>query len=159
MLDLKKYKLETLKGLPVELDTYKGKILLVVNVASHCGYTPQYEGLQKLYDTYSERGFAVLGFPCNQFGNQEADDVDTIQTFCQTQYGVQFPMFSKVNVNGSEAHPLFKDLKQAAPGILGTEAIKWNFTKFLVDRAGNVVERFGPGTVPNAIAQEIEKLL
>lgn len=159
MLDLKKYKLETLKGLPVELDTYKGKVLLVVNVASHCGYTPQYEGLQKLYDTYAERGFAVLGFPCNQFGNQEADDVDTIQTFCQTQYGVQFPMFSKVNVNGSEAHPLFKDLKQAAPGILGTEAIKWNFTKFLVDRAGNVVERFGPGTVPKAIAQEIEKLL
>lgn len=159
MLDLKSYQWQSLKGLPVKLDEYAGKVLLIVNVASHCGYTPQYEGLQSLYETYSARGFAVLGFPCNQFGHQEADDVDTIQSFCQTQYGVQFPMFAKVNVNGSEAFSLFKDLKRAAPGLLGTEAIKWNFTKFLVDRAGNVVERYGPSTLPQEIAKEIEKLL
>jgi glutathione peroxidase len=159
VLDLKSYQWQSLKGLPIRLEEYAGQVLLIVNVASHCGYTPQYEGLQKLYDTYAARGFAVLGFPCNQFGQQEADDVDTIQTFCQTQYGVQFPMFAKVNVNGADAFPLFKDLKKAAPGLLGTEAIKWNFTKFLVDRTGNVVGRFGPGTVPEEIAHEIEKLL
>jgi glutathione peroxidase len=159
VLDLKSHRWVTLKGLPIGLEEYSGRVLLIVNVASHCGYTPQYDGLQKLHETYSARRFSVLGFPCNQFGRQEDDDVDTIQTFCETQYGVQFPMFAKVNVNGPDAFPLFKALKKEAPGLLGTEAIKWNFTKFLVDRAGNVVARFGPSTIPQEIAPEIEKLL
>ncbi|MDX9732449.1 MAG: glutathione peroxidase [Bdellovibrionales bacterium] len=158
-LDLEKYSWQTLQGKPIRFDEWKGKVVLVVNVASQCGFTPQYEGLQKLYDTYKDRGFTILGFPCNQFGFQEPGDADQIQSFCSATYQVDFPILAKVNVNGDDAHPFYKDLKKAAPGLLGTEAVKWNFTKFLINREGQVVERFAPRTEPSEIVQEIEKLL
>jgi glutathione peroxidase len=133
--------------------------LRTTSVASKCGFTPQYEGLEKIYETYRERGFEVLGFPCNQFGAQEPGDSEQISSFCEAKFGVRFPMFEKVDVNGDRAHPLFKWLKSEAPGILGTRDVKWNFTKFLVDRDGKVVERYAPTTKPEAIAGDIEKLL
>lgn len=144
---------------PVSLDRYAGKVLLVVNTASECGFTPQYEGLQKLYDGYASRGLAVLGFPCNQFGKQEPGDAAQIGSFCEKNFGVTFPMFNKIDVKGANAHPLYRWLTGEARGFLGLAAIKWNFTKFLVDRNGNVVKRYAPSTKPEAIAADIEKLL
>ncbi|MBY6191674.1 glutathione peroxidase [Microbulbifer agarilyticus] len=141
------------------LEEYKGKVLLIVNTASKCGFTPQYQGLEELYEKYKDKGFAVLAFPCNQFGQQEPGSDSEIQEFCSLNYGVSFPVYAKLDVNGRAAHPLFTHLKQAAPGILGTEGIKWNFTKFLVNRDGEVVNRFAPKDKPAAIAVDIEKLL
>ena len=149
----------SIEGQPVEMSTYRDKVLLVVNTASQCGFTPQYKGLQELYDKYASRGFAVLGFPCNQFGQQEPGNATAIQSFCETRFGVSFPLFEKVDVNGANAHPLFTYLEKAAPGIFGTEGIKWNFTKFLVDGSGNVVKRYGSNTAPKDIAKDIEGLL
>jgi glutathione peroxidase len=138
---------------------YRGRVLLIVNVASKCGYTSQYAGLEALHRQFADRGFAVLGFPCNQFGGQEPGTEAEIGSFCSSTYGVTFPMFAKVDVNGPDAHPLFSWLKSAQPGVLGTEGIKWNFTKFLVDRTGAVVKRFAPATTPADIVGEIEGLL
>jgi glutathione peroxidase len=142
-----------------DLSEYRGKVLLIVNVASRCGFTPQYAGLQALYEKYRDRGLLVLGFPCNQFGSQEPGTEAEIGAFCSSSYGVTFPLFAKIDVNGNEAHPLYQHLKSAAPGVLGTEAIKWNFTKFLVDRQGNVVKRYAPKEEPQDIARDIEALL
>lgn len=153
------FKARTITGEEIGLDQYKGKTLLIVNTASACGYTPQYAGLEALYKKYRDRGFAVLGFPCNQFGRQEPGSESEIQAFCQKNYGVTFPMFAKVDVNGDRAHPLFDYLKKSLPGILNTEPIKWNFTKFLIDRNGTPIERFAPGTEPAAIEKPIEKVL
>ncbi|MBY6223351.1 glutathione peroxidase [Ferrimonas balearica] len=145
-------------GEPKSLEAYRGKVLLVVNTASACGFTPQYEGLQKLQNEYGERGFSVLAFPCNQFGNQESGDDEAIRGFCDLRFNIDFPLFSKIDVNGNKAHPLFEWLKAEKGGWLG-DNIKWNFTKFLVDREGRVVERFAPTTKPESIAGAIEKLL
>ena len=134
-------------------------MLLIVNTASKCGFTPQYDGLEALHRRFGPRGFAVLGFPCNQFGAQEPGTEADIDAFCRTSFGVDFPMFAKVDVNGAGTHPLYRMLKHAAPGLLGSEAIKWNFTKFLIDRSGRVVERFASATKPEAIASRIEALL
>ncbi|MCG7401471.1 MULTISPECIES: glutathione peroxidase [Caballeronia] len=150
---------ETLDGATVSLDKYRGKVLLIVNTASECGFTPQYKGLQEVYRQYAARGFEVLGFPCNQFGKQEPGDAGQIGAFCEQNYGVTFPMFAKIEVNGSNAHPLYKYLKDKEPGLLGIEAIKWNFTKFLVDRSGKVIRRYAPQTKPESITDDIEKLL
>ena len=150
---------DALDGQPVNLERFRGKVLLVVNTASACGFTPQYKGLEALHRQYGERGLAVLGFPCNQFGKQEPGLDAEIGAFCEKNYGVSFPMFSKVEVNGDGAHPLFKHLKGEKPGVLGTEAIKWNFTKFLVGRDGEVVKRYAPQTTPAEIAGDIERLL
>ncbi|WP_250434565.1 MULTISPECIES: glutathione peroxidase [unclassified Caballeronia] len=150
---------ETLDGATVSLDKYRGKVLLIVNTASECGFTPQYKGLQEVYQQYAARGFEVLGFPCNQFGKQEPGDAGQIGAFCEQNYGVTFPMFAKIEVNGSNAHPLYKYLKDKEPGLLGIEAIKWNFTKFLVDRSGKVIKRYAPQTKPESITDDIEKLL
>ena len=148
-----------LNGTEEPLARYAGDVLLIVNTASKCGFTPQYEGLEVLQKRFAGRGFSVLGFPCNQFGNQEPGDATAINGFCQINYGVSFPMFAKIDVNGASAHPLYKFLKAEKPGLLGLGGIKWNFTKFLVDRAGRVVERFGPMTKPTAIASPIEDIL
>jgi glutathione peroxidase len=150
---------ESLDGKPVALADYKGKVLLFVNVASKCGFTPQYAGLEELYRKYKDQGFEVLGFPCNQFGAQEPGDAAEIASFCSLTYEVSFPMFAKVEVNGAGAHPVYKHLKEDKPGILGIEAIKWNFTKFLVNKTGETVARFGPQVTPAQIGPEIEKLL
>ena len=141
------------------LDTFKGKVLLIVNVASRCGFTPQYEGLEALHRSFAPQGLAVLGFPCNQFGGQEPGDDAQIQDFCRTNYGVSFPVFGKIEVNGGHEHPLYRFLKKNAPGILGTEAIKWNFTKFLVGRGGEVLQRYAPKTAPAALEPDISKAL
>ena len=146
-------------GKPVKLDRYKGKVLLVVNTASKCGFTPQYKGLEALYRKWHDKGFEILGFPCNQFGAQEPGSADEIASFCEVNYGVTFPLFAKIEVNGDGAAPLYKFLKKEMPGLLGSEAIKWNFTKFLVDRGGGIVERYAPNTEPASIAADIEKLL
>jgi glutathione peroxidase len=146
-------------GTPVDLSAYAGKVLLIVNTASKCGFTPQYEGLEALHRQFGDRGFEVLGFPCNQFGAQEPGDASEIANFCSLTYDVTFPVFAKIDVNGTNADPLFVALKKQAPGILGTEGIKWNFTKFLVGKDGQVVERYAPTTKPEAIAADIEKLL
>ena len=149
----------TIDGKAETLAKHAGKTLLVVNVASKCGFTPQYAGLEALWRKYRDRGLVVLGFPCDQFGHQEPGSEEEIQAFCSRTYGVTFPMFAKVDVNGANAHPLYRQLKKAAPGLLGTEAIKWNFTKFLVDRDGNVVERYAPNAEPASLAGDIGKLL
>jgi glutathione peroxidase len=141
------------------LEEYRGKVLLVVNTASKCGFTPQFEGLEALYEKYRDKGLAVLGFPCNQFAKQDPGTNDEIQEFCQVNYGVSFPMFSKIEVNGDGADPLFKHLKQAAPGALGSKKIKWNFTKFLVDPEGKVLKRYAPMTKPKDIEKDIARLL
>lgn len=141
------------------LDTWRGKVLLIVNTASKCGFTPQYEGLEALHREYADRGFEVLAFPCNQFGAQEPGDAAEIANFCSLTYDVTFPVFAKIDVNGSNADPLFERLKSDAPGLLGSKAIKWNFTKFLVNREGQVVERYAPTTKPADIVADIEKLL
>ena len=149
----------SIEGQPIELSTYRDKVLLIVNTASACGFTPQYKGLQELQNKYASKGFEVLGFPCNQFGQQEPGTATEIQSFCETRFGVSFPLFEKVDVNGGTAHPLFQHLVKAAPGIFGTEGIKWNFTKFLVDGSGNVVKRYGSNAEPKDIAKDIEALL
>ncbi|MGA9585534.1 MAG: glutathione peroxidase [Terracidiphilus sp.] len=153
---------ETLNGHSVSLSDFKDKVLLIVNTASQCGFTPQYAGLEALYRKYKARGFEVLGFPCNQFGAQEPGTAADIGAFCERNYGVSFPMFGKIDVNGEKAHPLYRFLKKEKPGLLGPlggGAIKWNFTKFLVDRSGRVVDRFASTTKPENLATDIEKLL
>ncbi|MEK4032603.1 glutathione peroxidase [Methylocystis sp. IM3] len=146
-------------GATKSLRDYEGKTLLVVNVASKCGFTPQYKGLEALYRKYAGRGFVVLGFPCNQFGAQEPGSESEIASFCSTAYDVSFPMFAKIDVNGEQTHPLYKLLKREAPGLLGSEAIKWNFTKFLVDRSGKVVRRYAPTDTPQSLEKDIEAAL
>jgi glutathione peroxidase len=148
-----------LDGKPVDLAQYRGKVLLIVNTASKCGFTPQYQGLETVYRELHGRGLEVLGFPCNQFGSQEPGTEEEIGAFCEKNYGVSFPMFAKVDVNGDDAHPLWKFLKGEAPGVLGTEGIKWNFTKFLIGRDGKVAKRYAPTTKPEEIAGDIERLL
>jgi glutathione peroxidase len=138
---------------------YRNKVLLIVNTASRCGFTPQYAGLETLYRKYKDQGFVVLGFPCNQFGAQEPGEGVQIAEFCEKNYGVSFPMFAKVEVNGAQAHPIFAHLKREAPGLLGSEMIKWNFTKFLLDRAGKVVSRYAPTTTPDEIEHSIIPLI
>jgi glutathione peroxidase len=150
---------KTLDGREISMRDFEGKVLLIVNTASKCGFTPQYAGLEALHKRYGPKGFAVLGFPCNQFGAQEPGDASEIADFCKLTYDVDFPLFAKVDVNGDTAHPLFQMLKKQAPGLLGMESIKWNFTKFLVDSEGQVQERFAPTTKPEALGGQIEKLL
>jgi glutathione peroxidase-family protein len=153
------FEAETLDGNPAPLSSYRDKVVLIVNTASKCGFTPQYAGLETLYRKYRDRGFVVLGFPCNQFGAQEPGDAAEIASFCSLTYDVDFPMMRKIDVNGPGAHPLYAYLKSAKKGVLGTQAIKWNFTKFLVDRNGRVVERFAPTSEPKALEGAIEALL
>jgi len=145
----------TIKGDTVPLNNFRGQVLLIVNTASKCGLTPQFEGLEKLYEKYRERGLAILGFPCNQFAQQDPGDNSEIEQFCQVNYGVSFPMFAKIDVNGPTTHPLFQYLKKTAPGIFGSEKIKWNFTKFLIGRDGDVIARFAPATKPEKIERAI----
>jgi glutathione peroxidase len=159
MANIYDFTVDDIKGRPVHLDRYRGQVMLVVNTASECGFTPQYKGLEALYEKYKVRGLEILGFPCNQFGGQEPGSEQEIASFCEVNYGVTFPLFAKVDVNGDDAAPVYRYLKKAKPGLLGSEAIKWNFTKFLVDRDGKVVERYAPNTEPQAIAGDIEKLL
>ena len=153
------YSAKTIDGEDRKLSDYKGKVMMIVNTASKCGFTPQYEGLEKVFREFRGRGLVVLGFPCDQFGHQEPGDENEIKQFCSLNYDVSFPMFSKVDVNGDHAHPLFKHLKNEAPGLLGSQGIKWNFTKFLVDRSGRVVKRYGSMDKPESIIKDIEKLL
>lgn len=148
-----------LRGETESISTYEGKVLLIVNTASKCGLTPQYEGLQSLYGRLEGESFEILGFPCNQFGGQEPGEADDIASFCRMNYGVTFPMFDKVDVNGGDTHPLFEHMKSEAPGLLGSKAVKWNFTKFLVDSKGTVVRRYAPKTLPSAIEDDIRALL
>ena len=159
MSTLYDFTVNDIHGKPVALDRYKGKVLLVVNTASECGFTPQYKGLEALYEKYRAKGLEVLGFPCNQFGGQEPGSEAAIEQFCEVNYGVTFPLFAKVDVNGDHAAPVYRYLKASKPGLLGTEAIKWNFTKFLVDREGKVVARYAPKETPESIAPAIEKVL
>lgn len=148
-----------LGGGDIRLADYGGRVMLLVNTASQCGFTPQYAGLEALWRTYRERGFVVIGFPCDQFGHQEPGDAAAIAGFCATRFGVSFPLSAKIQVNGPQAHPLYRHLVRAAPGLLGTRAIKWNFTKFLVGRDGRVLRRYAPATPPAALAADIEDLL
>lgn len=159
MTTLYDFPVKTIDGTTTSLDAYRGQVLLIVNVASQCGFTPQYAGLESLHQKYVSRGFAVLGFPCDQFGHQEPGDEAEIKSFCSLKYHVTFPMFAKIEVNGPNAHPLYQYLKSERAGLLGTEGIKWNFTKFLVDRRGSVVERFAPTTTPASLEGRIESLL
>ena len=149
----------TIDGQSTKLDAYKGKTLLIVNVASKCGFTPQYKGLEALYKKYKDKGLVILGFPCDQFGHQEPGDEKEIQEFCSLTYDVDFPMFAKIKVNGDDAHPLYKYLKNEEKGILGTTAIKWNFTKFLVDKTGKVLKRYGSMDTPESIDKDVAPLL
>jgi len=151
--------LKTISGQHVPLSDYAGHVLLIVNVASQCGFTKQYKGLQQLHLDLAEQGLVVMGFPCNQFGRQEPGDEDAIKSFCELGFGVTFPMFSKIDVNGAQADPLFEWLKSSRPGLLGTESIKWNFTKFLVGRDGQVLKRFAPNCAPEALREEIKDAL
>jgi len=153
------YSAKTIDGEDRKLSDYKGKVLMIVNTASKCGFTPQYKGLEKVFREFRGRGLVVLAFPCDQFGHQEPGDENEIKKFCLLNYDVSFPMFSKVDVNGDHAHPLFKYLKNEAPGLLGSRGIKWNFTKFLVDKSGKVVKRYGSTDKPESIIKDIEKLL
>lgn len=150
---------KSINGEETSLEKFQGKILLIVNVASKCGFTPQYEGLEALYRNYQDKGFEILAFPCNQFGAQEPGDESEIKDFCKLTYDVSFPMFQKIDVNGANTHPLYQFLKSEEKGLLGTEGIKWNFTKFLIDRKGNVVDRFAPATKPADLEKDIQKLL
>ncbi len=159
MTDITTIPVPAADGSQTDLSAHKGKVLLVVNVASKCGFTPQYEGLEALHRRYADKGFEVLGFPCNQFRSQEPGNAEEIASFCNLTYDVTFPLLGKIDVNGPEAAPIYKHLKKEAPGVLGSEAIKWNFTKFLVDRSGKVVKRFAPQTKPEDIARDIEALL
>jgi len=159
MQNIYDFKVNTIEGKETTLELYKGKVMLIVNVASKCGYTSQYDGLEALYKKYKEKGLVVLGFPCNQFGSQEPGSEAEIQNFCRVNFGVTFPMFAKINVNGDQTHPLYRYLKSQQPGILGSESIKWNFTKFLVDKEGIVQDRFGSSTKPKSLEERIEKSL
>ena len=150
---------KTIDGKAEKLAAYKGKHMLIVNVASKCGFTPQYKGLEKLYEDFKDKGLVVLGFPCDQFGHQEPGDEAEIKNFCSLTYDVKFPMFSKIEVNGANTHPLYKKLKSEAKGVLGSEGIKWNFTKFLVDPEGKVVKRYATATKPEAIEKDIAGML
>jgi glutathione peroxidase len=153
------FRAASIDGPEVPLESYRGNALLVVNVASRCGFTPQYRGLEQLYEKYRDRGFVVLGFPCNQFGQQEPGSESEIKTFCETQFAVKFPLFAKIDVNGPNTHPLFEFLKKVKPGLFGTKRIKWNFTKFLVDRQGNPVKRYSPKAEPAGIEEDIRRVL
>ena len=159
MTNIYDFKADSLNGAPVDLAQYKGKVLLIVNTASNCGFTPQYKGLETVYQQCKDKGVDVLGFPCNQFGGQEPGGAEEIGAFCEKNYGVTFPLFAKIDVNGSDAHPLFTHLKTEAPGLLGSQAIKWNFTKFLVKKDGTVYKRYAPQTDPEELMGDIEKLL
>ena len=159
MTDIHDFSARTIEGAEQSLAAYRGKVLLIVNVASRCGFTPQYTGLEALQRKYADRGFAVLGFPCDQFGAQEPGNENEIKNFCRLNYDVTFPMFAKIEVNGAGAHPLYSHLKSSAKGLLGSESIKWNFTKFLVDRSGKVLKRYAPQDKPEAIAADIEAVL
>ena len=159
MASIYDFTVKDIHGKSVKLSAYKGKSLLIVNTASECGFTPQYKGLEALYKKLHGKGLEILGFPCNQFGAQEPGSEQEIAQFCELNYGVKFPLFAKIDVNGDHAAPLYQYLKKAKPGLLGSEAIKWNFTKFLVDRKGNVIERYAPNVEPQAIAGDIENLL
>jgi glutathione peroxidase len=158
-MSLYDFDVTALSGEPGSLDPYRGRVMLIVNTASQCGFTPQYEGLEALHREYDARGLSVLGFPCNQFGKQEPGNADEIRSFCDTNYAVSFPMHAKVDVNGPQAHPLYRRLKKERPGLLGSTRIKWNFTKFLVDRSGTVRNRFGPLVKPERLRDAIETLL
>ena len=153
------FSVDDIHGKPVKLDQYKNKVMLIVNTASKCGFTPQYKGLEALYEKFHGKGLEILGFPCNQFGAQEPGTEKEIAQFCELNYGVTFPLFAKVEVNGGNAAPVYKYLKAEKPGLLGSEAIKWNFTKFLVDRKGNVLARYAPNDTPESMAGDIEKAL
>ncbi len=153
------YQVNTIRGERVSLADYQGKVLLIVNTASKCGFTPQYTGLQELYEKFKDHNFEILGFPSNQFKEQEPGSNDDIEQFCQINHGVTFPLFEKIDVKGNTAHPLFQYLSDQAPGILGTKAVKWNFTKFLVDSDGKVIKRFAPTTTPGKLQDDIEDLL
>jgi len=153
------FSVDDIHGKPVKLDKYRNKVLLIVNTASKCGFTPQYKGLEALYEKLHGKGLEILGFPCNQFGAQEPGTEKEIARFCELNYGVTFPLFAKVEVNGGNAAPVYKYLKAEKPGLLGSEAIKWNFTKFLVDRKGNVLARYAPNDTPESMAGDIEKAL
>jgi glutathione peroxidase len=159
MSNVHDFTVNDIAGTPVRLDRYEGEVMLIVNVASQCGYTPQYQGLEALQQKFHGRGFDVLGFPCNQFGKQEPGTEAEIAAFCDVNYHVTFPMFAKVDVNGDGAVPLYRFLKSEKPGLLGSEAIKWNFTKFLVDRKGKVLKRYAPNDTPESIAPDIESAL
>jgi glutathione peroxidase len=159
MAKIYEFTAKDIHGKPQNLAQYRDKVMLIVNTASKCGFTPQYKGLEALHKKMHDRGLEVLGFPCNQFGAQEPGDAEAIESFCEINYGVTFPLFEKIDVNGAKAAPLYKYLKKEKPGLLGSQAIKWNFTKFLVDRKGNVVERYAPNVEPAAIGADIEKLL
>jgi glutathione peroxidase len=159
MASIYDFSAKSLQGKDVPLADYRGKPMLIVNTASKCGFTPQYEGLEKLYEQHKDKGLVILGFPCNQFGSQEPGSEDEIGTFCQVNYGVSFPMFAKIDVNGPQVHPLYAFLKKEKKGLLGSEGIKWNFTKFLIGRDGDVVERFAPTTKPEALESAVEALL
>jgi glutathione peroxidase len=149
----------SLDGKPVALESYRGKVVLIVNTASACGFTPQYEGLEQMYQELKDLGLVVLGFPCNQFGHQEPGSAEEIGAFCQKNYGVTFPMFEKIKVNGSDAAPLYQFLKSSAPGVMGLESIKWNFTKFLIKKDGTVFKRYAPLTTPKDLVDDVKKLL
>jgi glutathione peroxidase len=153
------FKVKTIDGKEISLSEYRGKALLIVNVASHCGFTPQYTGLENLYKKYKDKGFAVLGFPCNQFGAQEPGNEAEIKSFCDLNFGVTFPLFAKIDVNGANADPLYKYLTNDKPGVLGTEAIKWNFTKFLIDPKGEPVKRYASTTKPEDLEKEVENAI
>ncbi|WP_163100926.1 glutathione peroxidase [Peribacillus alkalitolerans] len=158
-MSIYEYEAKSIDGSIVTMENYKGKVLLIVNTASKCGFTNQYDELQKIYEKYRDQGFEILGFPCNQFMGQEPGDELDIQSFCRLNYGVTFPMFAKIDVNGEDAHPLFKYLADEAPGLLGSKSIKWNFTKFLINREGKPVSRFAPKTKPFEFEKDIENLL
>lgn len=158
-MELQKYKMPLLDGEMKELADYKDKVVLIVNTASKCGFTPQYQSLEALYNKYRDQGLVILGFPCNQFGRQEPGDNEEIGAFCQKNYGVTFPIFEKIDVNGDHAAPIYKDLKSEAPGLLGTQKIKWNFTKFLVSRKGEIIDRYSPTTKPEDMEEDICKAL
>ncbi|WP_395343878.1 glutathione peroxidase [Ningiella sp. W23] len=157
--DIYQHKIELNNGTVTDLDAYKGKVVLIVNTASKCGFTPQYKGLESLYQNYKNKGLTVIGFPCDQFGHQEPGSDEEIEQFCSLNYGVSFPLSKKIDVNGNDAHPLYKTLKDAAPGLLGSKRIKWNFTKFLIDQKGDVVKRYAPNTKPKDIERDIKALL
>jgi glutathione peroxidase len=159
MTDITTIPIKSSDGSATDLSSHKDDVMLIVNVASKCGFTPQYEGLEALQRQYRDKGFTVLGFPCNQFGQQEPGNAEEIANFCKLTYDVDFPIFAKIDVNGDDAAPIYKYLKDEAPGLLGSKAIKWNFTKFLVDRSGKVVKRYAPQTKPEDIARDIEALL
>lgn len=158
-MQLNDFSVKMISGDTQSMQDYAGKVLLIVNVASQCGFTKQYTGLQSLYEEYGEKGLVVMGFPCDQFGHQEPGDEASIQAFCQTQFSVTFPMFAKIEVNGVHASPLFKWLKSSKPGLLGTEGIKWNFTKFLIARDGRVIKRFAPTDTPESLRADIDQAI